>query len=260
MSEEIQQIGFGFVDDTDESLKSKSGGKFGINTEVFLTKFELNQHAGKDNADGDALDMTFQIGDREFRNRIYPTTRVYKDGQEITDKSSTEYKKAYNDDWSQKNAVIVHVLKSFKSGDDIKKALSVPLSTFKDFVEVCQSLLPDNFKSKPLDVFLEWQWNISDGQERTFLQMPRNMKGGYFVVAQQSPVGSWNPIMDDKGLRYVDDQGNEHSFTRDKNFMESNKANQQIEGEEAADETLNQAAGTNTTGTGTGGAGKPSEW
>lgn len=254
MSQEpVEQMGFGFVDDTDESLRSKSGGKFGLNSGAFLTKFELNSNAGKDGTEGDALDFTVMIGDREFRNRIYPTTRVYKDNVELTDKTTAEYKKLYNDDWSQKNAVIVHVLKVFRTGDEVKAALNTPIATFKDFINVCAALLPDNFQTKQCDTFLEYQWQISDGQDRTFLQMPKNMKGGYFFIPQQPVSGAWTEVRDDKGLRYVDAQGNEHPFTRDKNFIESPKGYMQSEGDDAANATLNQAAGTD-------GAGKPSNW
>lgn len=254
MSEEIQKIGFGFVDDTSEDLQSKSGGKFGLNTGAFLTKFELNEKAGKDGAQGEALDVTIQIGDRDFNTRIYPTTKVFdKKGNEITDTSSVEYRKAYNEDWKQKNAVIVHILKSVTTEDAIKRAFGVQINSFKEFIQIAQGLIPANVKSLPLDVFLEYQWQASSGQDRTFLQLPRNMKGGYWVIPMQNPVGgTWKEVRDDKGLHYVDAQGNVHPFKRDTNFMESNKAKQQIEGEEASDAALGAAAGT--------GGAKKAEW
>lgn len=250
MSEQAQMMGFGYIDDTDESLKSKSGGVFGLNTPAFLTKFELNPNAGADGAAQDAIDITIQVEDKEFRSRIYPTTKVYdKDGNELTDKTTPEYVKAYNLDWSQKNAVIVHLLKAFRTEEEIKAALATPLNSFADFARVVTGLLPAEAEKKVLDVFLEYQWNIGDGQDRTYLQLPRNMKGGYFVCASVTPNGAWTKVQDDKGLRYVDAQGNEHPFTRDKNFMSGNKANQQIEGEEASNAALNNAASSASEGT-----------
>ncbi len=243
MSNEAQLMGFGYVDDTDESLKSKSGGNFGLNTPVFLTKFELNANAGADGALQDALDVTVQVEDREYRSRTYPITKVYdKDGNEITDKTSPEYVAEYNKEWKQKNAVITHILKCFVSEDVIKQALATPLNSFGDFINVVVALLPADFNKKPLDVFLEYQWNIPDGEDKTYLQLPRNMKGGYFLCPSVTPAGAWSKVVDDNGLRYVDANGAEHPFTRDKNFMSGNKANQQIEGQEAANEALAGAA------------------
>lgn len=249
MSQETM-MGFGYIDDTDESLKSKAGGVFGLNTPAFLTKFELNPNAGADGAAQDAIDITVQVEDKEFRSRIYPTTKVYdKDGNELTDKTSPEYVKAYNMDWSQKNAVIVHLLKAFRTDEEVKQALSTPLNSFADFARVVTGLLPAESEKQPLDVFLEYQWNIGDGQDRTYLQLPRNMKGGYFLCAAVQPNGAWTKVVDDKGLRYVDAQGNEHPFSRDKNYMGGNKANQQIEGEEASNEALQGAAASASEGT-----------
>ena len=64
---------FGAVNDTDESLKSKLGGKFGLN-QGNITKIEVLTNAGKDGADANAVDIFVQIGEREYRRRIYETT------------------------------------------------------------------------------------------------------------------------------------------------------------------------------------------
>jgi hypothetical protein len=231
MSEQVSKIGFGYVDDTDEKLKSRSGGSFGLN-QALLTKFEYNPNAGKDGTAANAIDIVFQVGDREFNSRIYETTKVYdKNSNEITDVNSKEYIDAYNADWTQKNAVIVHILKAFRTDAEVKQAFSAPIADFASFANIAQSLLPDGFNTKPLDVFLEYQWSISDGQDRTYLQLPRNMKGGYFVVPAQP--GTWKEeIAEDGSLSYKNESGAEHPFKRDKNFMEGPKANQQKEGEE----------------------------
>lgn len=227
MSEQTQKIGFGYVDDTDDSLKTKSGGQFGLN-QGLLTKFEYNPNAGADGAAANAIDITVMVEEREFRLRIYETTRVFdKDNNEIQDVNSPEYAAAYNADWKQKNAVIVHILKAFRTEEEIKQAFSVAIPDFKTFATIAQSLMPDNFQTKPIDVFLEYQWNISDGQDKTYLQLPKNMKGGYFFVP--SLPGQWKEVIQEDGsLVYKNEAGAEHPFHRDKNFMEGNKANQQF--------------------------------
>lgn len=232
MSQEnqVQKVGFGYVDDTDESLKTKASGTFGLN-QGFVTKFEYNPNAGADGAAANAIDIHVMVKDREYRTRIYEVNKVYnKDGEEIPETDVKEWTEAYNAKWKQENAVIVHFLKVFRTDEEVKQAFSAPINDFKTFAEVAQSLMPDGFQSVPVDIFLEYQWNISDGQNRTFLQVPRNMKGGYFVVPAQT--GTWKEEIIEGALVYKNESGQEHPFTRDKSYMESNKAIQQIEGEE----------------------------
>lgn len=242
MSQEtVQKIGFGYIDDTDESLKSKASGKFGLNR-GFLAKFELNKNAGQDGAAQDALDITIKIEDREYRQRIYPVSKVYdSNGNELTDTSSEAYVKAYNETWKQKNAVAIHILKAFRTEDDIKSALAGATS-FESWATILSGLVPDDATAKPLDVFLEYQWNIAEGQDRTFLQLPGNMKGGYFVCAAQP--GNWDAVVDENGLVYKNESGAEHPFSRNANYMGGNKANQQIEGQETSNAMNGSATGS----------------
>lgn len=239
MSDVNQKVGYGYVDDTDESLKTKSGGKFGLNAgTASLVKFEHNPNSGKDKSAGDALDIAVQVGEKEFTLKIYPVTKVYDSKSvEITDTNSKEYIDGYNAKVRQDNAVIIHVLKSVGVTDEQIKSAVQNVTNFVEFITALVGLLPTDFNKKPLDLFLEWQWQISEGQNRTYLQLPKNMKGGYFICPAQE--GPWNEVRGEDGtLRYVNDKGTEHPFTRDKNFMEGNKANQQIEGQESANATL----------------------
>lgn len=237
-----EKLGFGYYDDTSDDLKSKGGGKFGLNSPAFCTKMELNKNAGKDGSLADAIDITIQIVDREYNQRIYPVTRVYNKAGDEMKPEDAGYVAAYNAEWSQKNAVLIHLLKCYRTEEEIKTALNVPLSSFVDFAEVICGLLPTNSKEIPLDVFLEWQWTINDNQDRTFLQLPKNMKGGYFIVKQQVANGAWKEIRTEKGLKYMDANNAEHPFMRDANYMDSNKGHQQVEGEEAATAILQGAA------------------
>lgn len=241
---DVQKRGYGFVDDTDQSLKSKSGGKFGLNgKEAFLFKFELNPNAGADGALGDALDVSFNIKEKSFNLRIYPVTKVYDaKNQEITDVNSKEYITGFNTELTQKNAVIVHILKAVGVTEaQIKTALGQPMEDFAAFINALVTLLPANFNTIPLDLFLEYQWEIPSGQDRTFLQIPKNMKGGYFVCPAQD--GTWTEVLSEGKLTYTNATGQVHPFDRDKNFMESNKAKLQQAGQEASNATLANAAG-----------------
>lgn len=248
MSEAIQKIGFGAINDTDESLKGKSGGGvFGLNEAVNITVLEYNGNAGKDGAEADAVDITVTVGDREMRRRIYNVTRVFDNkNNELTDPNSQEYIKIYNANMSQAMAVVVHALKAVGvTQEQINAALATPPADFKGWAQIVTALKPADFATRPVDAFLEYQWVISDDQDRTFLEVPKNMKGGRFLAPALAPVGEWKEerewvetkqdgtSQNIKGLRYVDTAGNVHPFTRNQNYMESNKAIQQTEGQAA---------------------------
>lgn len=256
---EIQKLGYGYIDDTDTSLKTKSGGKFGLNAGIaFLTKFEHNPLSGKDKTAGDALDITVQVQERDFNVKIYPVTKVYDNKSvEITDVESKEYILAFNARVSQDNAVILHLLKAVGVTEaQIRAAFATPTTSFVGFINSLVSLLPADYKSKPLDIFLEYQWEISSGQDKTFLQLPKNMKGGYFACPAQN--GTWVEQRVDGKLTYVNEVGAIHPFERDKNFMEGNKANEQTT--QSANNTLANAAGMPAVAGAGVGTAKPATW
>lgn len=249
MSEQVQKIGFGSINDNDDSLKGKSGGgKFGLN-QGFITKLEFNPNAGKDGSAGDAVDITFIVGEKEFRRRIYNVTRVYdKDSNELTDDNDPEFIKIYNQNMAQNMAVVIHAVKATGvTQEQIDTALATPPSNFADWAKIVTALAPADFDKKPIDGFLEYQWKIGDDQDRTYLELPKNMKGGRFLAPHVAPNGKWteeNEWVEKneetgeekscEGLRYVDDSKNVHTFVRNSAYMESPKANQQIDGQDTA--------------------------
>ena len=242
---EVKKMGFGYQDDTDESLKGKSlDGVFGLNQNVHLVHFAYNPNAGKDDSEADAIDITIKVGESEQRRRIYDITKVYDgDNNEITDVNSDAYAEAYNKEWMQNSAMITHILKRFVDEATIKQALAQEQSSFKDYAVIVTSLLPANFQNIALDTFLEYQWNIPEGKDQTYLQLPKNMKGGGWLCKAQP--GNFEPkTAEDGSLIYVNEQGIEHPFTRTKSFMESKKAYQQ---------TVNDALNAAQAGAGAGG-------
>lgn len=256
---ELKKVGFVAINDQDESLKGKApGGSFGLNENCFITKFEYNPNAGKDGSQADAIDIHIMVGEREFRRRFYDITIVFdKDGNQITDTESEEFIEEYNKQFPQINGVVTHTLKSLGvSQDQINNALATPPTNFADWAKIMTSLVPKDFNKKPVDLFLEYQWEIKPSNDRTYLEIPKNMKGGRFLNPSIKPVGSWNIEKewiekDDKGadkqcegLRYVDNAGNVHPFKRTKDYMESPKAFQQLEGQ-VAKNALNAAVNNN---------------
>lgn len=242
--EEIRKIGFGSVNDKDKSLQSKATGmvKFGLNR-GFITKLEYNPNAGAGGGAGDAVDIHVKIGEREFRRRIFDVTRVYDSkGNLILDENSEEYIKKYNSELNQVMGVIIHAVKATGvTQQQVDVALQTPLNNFADWSKVVTALVPVGFETRPVDVFLEYQWIIKENNDRTYLELPKNMKGGYFLNPTLSSVGEWKEeknwtrtndkglVEKMQGLRYVDDSNNVHPFTRTSNYMESKKANQQLD-------------------------------
>jgi hypothetical protein len=225
---------WGFQSDADETLKGKSGGKFGLN-HGFVTKFEYNGLAGKDESPADAIDISVQAGDKEYRSRIYDITGDLFKGKNKVSPGAPGYDDLYNDEKKQLEAVIVHTLKAMGiTEDQIKIALQTGnVIDFKSWAIAMTNAKGAGFETRPIDFFLEYQWEIKGENTMTFLQLPKNMKGARFLSPAIKPVGSWTEERsDENGLRYVDDAANEHPFTKSANFMSSHKAIQQFEGEE----------------------------
>lgn len=230
------------IDDQDESLRSKSGGSFGLNL-GFITKLEYNASAGKDNSEGDAVDIAVQIADKEFRRRIYDATSALFGANNTKIEPNEEgYAELYKAEMAQRMAVVTHAVKATGVTVEALKASLSAATDFKSWAGIICSLPPVDFKSNPVDVFLEYQWNISESQDRTYLELPKNMKGGYFLCPAQNAVGSWKPVTTGEGMKYVDDASNEHPFTRSTNYMKGNKANQQIEGQEQGEDEASPAS------------------
>ena len=213
--------------DSGDLAPGKQGGKFGLNTGAFVTKFEFNANAGKDGAAGDAIDLTVQVGEREYRHRFFPITKVFaKEGGEITDVSSEEYKEAFKKEVDQFNAVISDVVKCFVSQEDLKTALATPIPTFKDFANIVTRLVQStpNWQKRPVDVFLQYQWAPTGDNDKTYLELPKNVKHGAFIVASQGE--GFKEEKTATSLKYVKEDGTEHPFKRGEWFLESAFANQ----------------------------------
>lgn len=220
--------------DTDESLQSKTGGSFGLNT-GFYSLIAHNPNAGKDGAESDAVDINFKVKDREFRRRLYfsKDASYFGSDNNLINVGEEGHEDLYFADMVQKIAVLKHVLKSVGVQDSAIDAVSSTLDPDDLIGGILKllALLPADYTQKQADLFLEWQWEIGRDQNTTFLEVPKNMKGGHFAVPHVAPVGSWKPVTDAEGeLSYIDDSGNKHPFTRNANYMKSPRAYRQGEG------------------------------
>lgn len=220
----------------------KQGGKFGLNA-AFVTKFEYNSNAGAGGAVGDAIDFTVQVGEREYRNRLFPVSKVYKDNNEITDKTSTEYKEAFGKAMELFNAYVSDIVKCFVPAEDLQAALATPIASFEDFAEIVTRLVQSvpNWNKKPVDVFLQYQWAPQGDNDRTFLELPSNVKHGKVITASE---GNVTEVKTDSSLTYLKEDGSEHPIKRGTWFLASNFANPINLAQTA---TINDSANTGAT-------------
>lgn len=206
---------------SDELAPGKSGGKFGLNTGAFVTKFEYNPNAGANGAEADAIDFTVQIGEREYMQRFFPPVKAYAGGNEITDTSSDKYKEQHAKDIALFNATLCDIVVCFVPEADLKQALAAPIANFKDYAQILQRLVQSvpNWNKQPVDVFLQYQYNIKGDNDRTFLELPRNSKHGTYVV--KSLGTGFKEDRTDTHIKYVNAEGITHPFKRNQWYTTS---------------------------------------
>lgn len=263
MAEEVIEEGYGY--ESDEVKVSPFN--FGLNAgKTFLKKFEWTPTGGKDGAEQEALDIVFSINDTEKGYRLFPVTKAFlKDNRgETTDRNTVEFKSAVK----EFEAKVFHIIHCFVETDTYKIALSRRIASFKDFCNVVAALLPKNFATKPLDSFMQFQWQMGDGKSRTYLELPRKMSYGKWIAPAQA--GTWIKVeiegADDserEALRYgkketavlnkdgkIEKYTEFHPFIRNGWFMKSNFAKQQSD-DTASESTPGTGSNVESTSTAT---------
>ena len=250
---------YGFSDDSVKLSTYHFGGNFG---KTFITKFEFTNMAGKKVNDipteGEALDITLNINGTERNLRIYPVTKAYdsdNNNAEIVDPTHPVFKTAVN----EVNQICIQIMKCFVSENDLKAALQRRINSFKEFVGILMSMLPKNYNTIALDIFIQYQFAIKGDNQMTYLEIPKKTKYGCFICKAVPATKEWTEIKTSKELYYVDatkqelennpslaNTANRHPhFSRSEWFVNSNFANQQrLNGN--ASEVLNTATATNT--------------
>ena len=245
-----QNMWGGFQSDEDESLKiSPSNLEFGLNERVVLTQFEYSTKTGSGGSEGNpALLINLNVNGTDRNTRIYDPTiaggRVWYRGKEVLDRNSPDFAAGTAEAVKQAKSNITHFIKaSGKTDEQIQVAFSAGITSFADLVRIAAGLLAETIASrKPLHLFLQYQPKITGSAEQTYLDIPNNLSYGAYLCAAIPAVGSWKAqttwVEKDEnqldttvsGLRYVDDEGNIHRFTRDEGFMKSKVASIQTKG------------------------------
>lgn len=232
MTQTAKKNPYKYVSDTDESLKTKSGGQFGLNPGAFLTGFEWKEDTSSDGEVKGRGEIVFTIGDKEYKIGVFPINKIFaKDGSELTDVDTEEYQTKFAAEASQQSGLLTHVLKAVGVSEEaIKGAFLKTDGELKDLIIALAETLPVGYNKKPVDLFLEYQWSFGKKEDGSLLDVtypvvPKNMKGGYFVTAAQP--GTWTEKRTPEGLFYVNEKNEKHPIWKTKSFMDSNKGKQQ---------------------------------
>lgn len=238
-------LGYGAIDDEDTSLKGDGNyGKFGLNQNCFFTKFEFNPNAGANGASMDAVDFSIKIEEKEFMKRIFDVDSnrsIYGTNGQLLNPGDPGFDEAVEKARKQVSAVVIHAVKSLGvTQNQINAAFVNPVNSFREWAIKLISLLPGDYTKRPVDVFLQYQWKISEGQNKTYLEIPKNLKDGKFLCP--AIPGVFKEVRNTSGLYYYNEKDNlPHLFTRSSSYLSSNKAVRQTTEEETNSTNINNA-------------------
>jgi len=234
-------MSYGFVN-TEDLEQGQGGGTkptayVGLNQGVFLTGFAFNDKAGKGGTDGEAVDVaiTFPERERPFTNRYFPITKAYdKDNNEVTDPEAEDFKIAV----AQVNGTLIDIACAIAGRDTVETALkSNAPKSFKEFAQLLERVIKSvpNWDKKPVDVFLQYQYNIQGDNERTFLELPsaKSIKHGRWIIPAVNAEFFLNK--EDKKVSYITSEGTPHPFSRSEWFKNSNFFKPQVLAKEEGD-------------------------
>lgn len=236
-------LGYGAIDDEDASLKGGGNyGKFGLNQNCFFTKFEFNPNAGANGASMDAVDFSIKIEEKEFMKRIFDVDSnrsIYGTNGQLLNPGDPGFDEAVGKAKKQVSAVVIHAVKSLGvTQNQINAAFVNPVNSFREWAIKLISLLPGDYTKRPVDVFLQYQWKISEGQNKTYLEIPKNLKDGKFLCPAMP--GTFKEVRNTSGLYYYSEKDkNPHLFTRSSSYLSSNKAVRQTIEEETDSKNIN---------------------
>lgn len=233
MAEETT-AGYGYSSDE----RKENPFDFGLNAGVtFLKDFKYIPNGGKEGAEQDALEIIFEINGTEKSYRKFPVTKAFVKGKkgEPQEETTDPKHKAFVEAVDELNSSIVHILRAFVDNMTIESALSKRVASFKDFCNITAGLLPKNYSEIPLDIFLQYQWQITQGKEKTYLDIPSKVKQGKWLC--KALPGQWKEVKvpnpqekTREALVYViEGTDQKHPFVRNGWFMLSNYANQQYD-------------------------------
>jgi hypothetical protein len=214
---------YGFKNSEEVSQNGSTGGKFGLNQGALVTKFEFNPNGGKENTEQECIDLTIQVKDKEYRQRFFPFTKAFDNGVEVTDPNNEKFKAGLD----LYLATLSDIVLCFTTEENLKLALSQPIADFKSYAQTLEKLVKTNaqWDKTKVDVFLAYSWTIKGSNDKTYLELPKDVKHGSYVV--RAEVGEFKLVEGDS-IKYANESGVTHPIKRSQWFRESAFSNQQV--------------------------------
>ena len=189
--------------------------KFGLNQKCRLIAFELRTGTKTNFAY-----IKIGIGDKNVVTTNFNPDRVFVDNKLVFHKEKVEEAQKKNKEYLRS------FIEPFVTPDIIDDEVKGKTS-YDDYVKALVNCLPANSDEIDLDVFLQYQFTIQKDKDRTWLEVPRNLKQGKFLCKTiYADFKETRSDDEDFALEY-DADGEKHPFYRSKWFMESNYASAQ---------------------------------
>ena len=165
-----------------------------------------------------------------------------------TDVDSPDYQEKFAKEFAQTRAVLTHLCKQASNDADYQaKYNAAGIDSVQKLFNFSAGIIQGMINSgKVFDVFLQYQWSLKGDKTKTFLELPKNLKYGYFL-APDSSGQKWNEVKPESNLYYENERGERHIFERAKNFLDSPLAAEQNTGGKNQDAMVKQANAMNAT-------------
>lgn len=164
--------------------------------------------------------MMFSIDGQKKWNYVWEPSKekVYEYGKEKTDPESIEANRKSIYKMLARPAMIL-------VGEEKVKEAIRNVNNFKDYCLTLKGLI-DPTENSDLDVFLQYQYKMQDGKDRTFLEIPNTEANGIWVAEHTGEFRvNYNEPYDKKTIKaitFVNAEGQEHPIHRDGWFKDSN--------------------------------------
>lgn len=224
-------------------------GKFGKNSGATLSQFEYVEGEY-----GPSLNISFKVADGTYKKFINPVTKVFVKGlQGEAPATHPEYAKNKKEAEQRLTMYVNQIAEAITSQETVKEALtSAPPTDVIGYFKLMERVVKSNpqWESKPLDLFLQYQYSPRPGVNRTYLEVPKpdNLKNGALVFVVATLGLGWEENIDDRGLTYLK-EGEKHPFKRSAYFMGSPYAKMTSTGETTNSSQASNQFNAPTTGT-----------
>ena len=239
---------FGYVEESNNAFNKDY--RMGLNRGTLTVAFNPNGRAG--GTPRNCVDVKFDsesglsINQRYFEPDENPYYKEPGATQNVKINSShPDYKTAMKIVTGKLLATLTHIIKAVGVTDEmLKKAFTNPANSFEDWTKKALSLV-NNTVVHEVDMFLEYEPTLGD-KKQTYLQIPKNMTAGYFVIPRTQ--GEWSEVITEtskgKTLSYVNQNGDKHPFEKNESFMAGTKSYQQFKDAPASSKASSNEATT----------------